>query len=103
MTTACSCRLWPMPGIYAVTSMPFVKRTRAILRIAEFGFFGVFVVTLTHTPRLKGAGKKRGRFLRTLKERRNATDFGLRTCLTRRRLTNWFTVGIYKARLETKR
>ena len=30
-----------MPGMYAVTSMPVVRRTRATLRSAEFGFFGV--------------------------------------------------------------
>ena len=40
--------------IYAVTSIPFVRRTRAILRSAEFGFFGVVVETLRHTPRLNG-------------------------------------------------
>src|SRR4029077_14437301 len=42
-TTECSCRLWPMPGMYAVTSIPVVRRTRATLRSAEFGFFGVWV------------------------------------------------------------
>jgi hypothetical protein len=31
--------------------MPFVKRTRAILRSAEFGFRGVIVFTCTQTPR----------------------------------------------------
>ena len=30
-----------MPGIYVVTSTALVKRTRATLRSAEFGFFGV--------------------------------------------------------------
>ena len=50
----CSCKLCPMPGIYAVTSMPLVRRTRAIFRRAELGFFGVVVVTLVQTPRLKG-------------------------------------------------
>ena len=30
-----------MPGMYAVTSMPEVSRTRATLRSAELGFFGV--------------------------------------------------------------
>jgi len=45
-----------MPGMYAVTSWPFERRTRAIFRIAELGFLGVFVVTFVHTPRLKGAG-----------------------------------------------
>src|ERR1043166_6400883 len=31
--------------------MPFVSRTRATLRSAEFGFFGVCVNTRTQTPR----------------------------------------------------
>src|SRR5581483_7893723 len=39
-TTECSCRLWPSPPIYEVTSYPLVRRTRATLRNAEFGFFG---------------------------------------------------------------
>ena len=30
--------------------MPFVNFTRATLRNAEFGFFGVVVYTLVHTP-----------------------------------------------------
>jgi hypothetical protein len=34
--------------------MPLVRRTRAILRKAEFGFFGVWVETRTHTPRRCG-------------------------------------------------
>ena len=34
-----------MPGMYDVTSAPLVRRTRAILRKAEFGFFGVIVRT----------------------------------------------------------
>src|SRR5580698_9718222 len=42
-TTECSCKLWPIPGMYAVTSTLVVKRTRATLRNAEFGFFGVVV------------------------------------------------------------
>jgi hypothetical protein len=35
--------------MYAVISLPFERRTRAILRSAEFGFFGVglsFVVKI---------------------------------------------------------
>jgi small subunit ribosomal protein S12 len=32
-----------IPGIYAVTSNPDVSRTRATLRMAEFGFLGVVV------------------------------------------------------------
>src|SRR5882724_4050055 len=53
-TMECSCRLCPTPGIYDVTSMPLVRRTRATLRRAEFGFFGVFVYTRVHTPRRWG-------------------------------------------------
>ena len=53
-TIECSCRLWPTPGMYAVTSMWLVSRTRATLRRAEFGFFGVEVKTRTHTPRFCG-------------------------------------------------
>src|ERR1043165_3246372 len=34
--------------------MPLVRRTRATLRSAEFGFFGVCVNTRTHTPRFCG-------------------------------------------------
>src|SRR5258706_16297520 len=34
--------------------MPLVRRTRATLRRAEFGFFGVFVYTRVHTPRRWG-------------------------------------------------
>src|SRR5437868_14991770 len=56
----CSCRLWPTPGMYAVTSIPLVRRTRATLRSAEFGFFGVFVYTRVHTPRRWGAPFRAG-------------------------------------------
>src|SRR6185503_6287729 len=34
--------------------MPLVSRTRATLRSAEFGFFGVWVKTRTQTPRFCG-------------------------------------------------
>src|SRR5215213_11480537 len=40
--------------MYAVTSMPEVSLTRATLRSAEFGFFGVVVYTRVHTPRRWG-------------------------------------------------
>src|SRR5215210_7431287 len=40
--------------MYAVTSTPLVSRTRATLRSAEFGFFGVAVYTRVHTPRRWG-------------------------------------------------
>jgi hypothetical protein len=58
--------------------MPFVSLTRAIFLIAEFGFFGVLVVTLIHTPLLKGDGKKTGRFFIELNVRVRAIDFDLR-------------------------
>src|SRR6476646_2292498 len=40
--------------MYAVTSMPLVRRTRATLRSAEFGFLGVVVYTRVQTPRRWG-------------------------------------------------
>src|SRR5260221_11997079 len=59
----CSCKLWPMPGMYVVTSTEFVKRTRATLRSAEFGFFGVCVYTRMHTPRFSGQPASAGDFV----------------------------------------
>src|SRR4029077_15769379 len=40
--------------MYAVTSTPVVRRTRATLRSAELGFFGVCVKTRVQTPRRWG-------------------------------------------------
>jgi hypothetical protein len=40
--------------MYVVTSIPFVSRTRATFRSAEFGFLGVEVYTRVHTPRFCG-------------------------------------------------
>jgi hypothetical protein len=51
-----------MPGMYAVTSMPEVRRTRATLRRAEFGFFGVVVYTRVQTPRRWGDPLSAGDF-----------------------------------------
>src|SRR6266702_865911 len=62
-TMECSCRLWPTPGIYVVTSIAFVSRTRATLRSAEFGFFGVCVYTRMHTPRFSGQPASAGDFV----------------------------------------
>src|SRR5439155_2094896 len=59
-TIECSCRLWPTPGIYVVTSIPLVRRTRATLRSAEFGFFGVCVYTRVQTPRRCGEDCRAG-------------------------------------------
>jgi hypothetical protein len=68
--------------MYAVTSTPVVKRTRATLRSAEFGFLGVDVYTRVQTPRFWGAPLSAGvlvfffnRFLPFL--------------------TNWLMVGIF--------
>src|SRR5215475_5153069 len=54
ITIECSCRLCPTPGMYEVTSIWLVSRTRATFRRAEFGFFGVVVYTRVHTPRRCG-------------------------------------------------
>ena len=47
-TTECSCRLCPIPGIYAVTSKLEVRRTLATFLNAEFGFLGVVVLKLVN-------------------------------------------------------
>src|SRR4249919_3194111 len=60
--------------------MPLVSRTRATLRRAEFGFFGVCVKTRTHTPRFCGLLCKAGLFVL------------LRTA-SRPLRTNWLIVG----------
>src|SRR6266850_4304412 len=61
--------------------MPFVSRTLATLRRAEFGFFGVRVITCRQTPRRCGHDPSAGAF-----------DFAFSW---RRPLrTNWLIVGI---------
>src|SRR5215468_3850653 len=60
--------------------MPFVRRTRATLRSAEFGFFGVWVKTRTHTPRFCGLFCSAGLFV------------FVRT-FSRPLRTNWLIVG----------
>src|SRR5690242_17903824 len=81
---ACSCRLWPSPGMYAVISLPLESRTRATLRSAEFGFFGVIVLTWRQTPRLNGQASSTGDLLLYLTFRR-----GL--------LTSWLIVGMRRS------
>src|SRR5882672_11386935 len=61
--------------------MPFVSRTRATFRRAEFGFFGVEVNTRTQTPRFCGHETRAGLFVRPL-------------ILSRPQRTSWLTVGI---------
>src|SRR5262249_27200999 len=68
-------------GMYEVTSIPLVRRTRATLRSAEFGFFGVVVYTRTHTPRFCGEDISAGAVV-------------LRRCLSRPLFTSWLMVGI---------
>src|SRR3954464_10298713 len=67
--------------MYVVTSRPFVRRTRATLRRAEFGFFGVVVYTRVHTPRFCGHAFKCG-------------DLLFSTSWVRPLRTSWLIVGI---------
>src|SRR4051795_6636846 len=70
--------------------MEFVRRTRATLRSAEFGFFGVVVYTRVQTPRRWGAATF---FLRPFPDFKPGVAsffvFGLRPFRT-----NWDVVGI---------
>src|SRR5580704_13774810 len=61
--------------------MPLVSRTRATLRSAEFGFFGVWVKTRTQTPRFCGLFCNAGLFV-------------LLTIFFRPSRTSWLMVGI---------
>src|SRR3954468_15753373 len=61
--------------------MPLVSRTRATLRSAEFGFFGVWVKTRTQTPRFCGLTCNAGLFV-------------LVTIFLRPWRTSWLIVGI---------
>jgi len=58
-----------------------VKRTFATFRNAEFGFFGVRVITCTQTPRRCGQSARAG-------------DFDFTTTFLRPFLTSWLIVGI---------
>src|SRR3954453_20210240 len=77
--------------------MLFVSRTRATLRSAEFGFFGVVVYTRVQTPRRWGAAT---RFLRPFPDLRPGGAsffvFGLRPLRT-----SWEVVGIRRDTLAT--
>src|SRR5439155_27147968 len=67
--------------MYAVTSVPLDRRTRATFRRAEFGFLGVMVFTCRHTPRFCGQPCRAG-------------CFGLRYCCRRALRTSWLIVGM---------
>src|SRR5689334_25357602 len=73
--------------------MPLVNRTRATLRRAEFGFFGVVVYTRVHTPRRCGAATF---FLRPLPDLRPGVEsfFGLGLRPLR---MSWLVVGMRRA------
>src|SRR5436309_10420887 len=90
ITIECSCRLCPSPGMYAVTSKPFVRRTRATLRSAEFGFFGVVVYTRVHTPRFCGLPRRCGAF--------SFFSTSRRPCRT-----SWLMVGKYPSQMNLKK
>src|SRR3954453_23693980 len=97
-TTECSWRLCPSPGMYEVTSMPFVSRTRATLRSAEFGFFGVVVETRVQTPRRCGAASC---FLRPCPDLRPGVAtffFGFLRPLR----TSWLMLGMRRRMLAAK-
>src|ERR1700761_4225362 len=70
--------------------MPLVSRTRATLRSAEFGFFGVVVYTRVQTPRRCGAATF---FLRPLPDLRPGVASFLAGFL-RPLLMSWLVVGI---------
>src|SRR5437899_8335819 len=69
--------------MYVPTSTPFVRRTRAILRSAEFGFLGVVVETRVQTPRFCGAPASAG-----------VLTFAF--FLARPLRTSWLTVGMLR-------
>src|SRR3984885_6166338 len=75
--------------------MPLVKRTRATLRRAEFGFFGVVVYTRVHTPRRCGAATF---FLRPLPDfRPGVASFFLGAVRPLR--ISWLVVGMRSRRV----
>src|SRR3954467_8786352 len=67
--------------MYAMISKPFVRRTFATFRRAEFGFFGVVVYTRVHTPRRNGFDLRAG-------------DFSFLRTSPRLRRTSWLMVGM---------
>lgn len=82
--------------MYAVTSIPLESRIRVIFRRAEFGFFGVEVVTFKQTPFLNGDPFFVGisRDLRELYRDCIAADLLFFFALFRGFLISWLIVGI---------
>src|SRR6187551_1572414 len=74
--------------------MPLVSRTRAILRNAELGFFGVMVRTCRQTPRFCGApGIETCRCRRLFQFLRIAGALILEILRSRPCRTSWLIVG----------
>src|SRR6476469_1349949 len=93
-----------MPGMYAVTSIWLVRRTRAILRRAEFGFFGVMVRTWRQTPRFCGApGIDTWRWRRLFQFLRMAGALIFEILRLRPWRTSWLIVGTKTLLLEVGR
>ena len=74
--------------------MPFVRRTRATFRRAEFGFFGVRVLTCRQPPRRCGAPQRRGVCLQVMTRTPKKPNSALRK-VARVRLTNGMEVTAY--------
>ena len=74
--------------------MPLVNRILAILRKAEFGFFGVVVLTDKHTPRLKGEEWVTGAFFLLLKLKAKAGDLVFAFAVFLGFFKSWLKVGI---------
>src|SRR5947209_14894044 len=79
--------------------MPFVSRTRATFRSAEFGFFGVAVYTRVQTPRRCGAARRRLRPCPDLRPGVATFFFGL----TRPLRTSWLMLGMAAPTLARRR
>jgi hypothetical protein len=77
-----------------VTSIPLLRRTLAILRKAELGFFGVAVLTAVQTPRFCGDAASIDRLRKVFTPfcKAGAVDFLMD--FFRPFLTNWLNVGI---------
>src|SRR5215207_637272 len=87
--------------MYAVTSSPLDRRTRATFRSAEFGFFGVTVFTCVQTPRFWGDPfLRRVRFWSyTFSVYWSAGALLLLFLALRPLRTNWLMVGIKKLQM----
>lgn len=74
--------------------MPLERRTLAILRSAEFGFFGVAVLTAVHTPLFCGDAVSIALLFKELKPFNRAGAVALFSTVCLPFLTNWLNVGM---------